>query len=207
MKKRQEGSAMVLVLCVMAVIVALCCALLLSASVLSMNAVRANQKEQCRIAAISMSEALRGEIEEKGRYSTGPTKDADTSTLEGKLHTVFTNAWIQNEKNPGDIHQIQIDAKGIFNYKMSENEKLPSTEITVQMYWRQDNGENPSPEEPVETEKDKFWGVTLYVAVTCTVGRESSTIISAYRPNPTSGGTDYSWEWLYEGHEWEGGGF
>lgn len=208
MRKRQQGSAMIVVVCVMVVTIALSLALLLSASVLSMNAIRSNQKEQCRISAISMSEALRDEIEAAGTYPTKPQVGGDTSTLAGKLHTVYSSDWVQYWENVGSVQQIQIDAKGIYTYQ-AEHESMPSTKFTVQMYWMHEAGIDPEAEELAPVLAEKFNGVTLYIKVTCQVGEEASTIISTYIPDPesiqlNSDNTDFSWKWSYNGHEWEG---
>ncbi len=205
MKKRQEGSAMILVICVMIFIMALSLALLLTASVLTMNANRSNQKEQCRIPAVSMSEVLRDEILANGTYATAPTADGQTDTLAGKLHTVFTSAWIQYHSDAGAVQQVQIDAKGVYNYEMV-NENMPSTKTTVHMYWTQADELDREVEDSIEDIIDKFEDVTLYVKITCTVGEEASTIISTYRPRTvTKNGNDFSWEWLFDGNVWEGG--
>lgn len=204
MKRRQEGSAMVMILCVMAVVVALCMALLLSASVLTTNAARSNQKEQCRIAAITISDALKDEIETTGNYSTQPGAGGDTDTLAGKLHTVFSNDWVRYDKNAGDVQQIQIDAKGIYNYVMSSS-ALPDTETKVQMYWMHDDMEDMNTED-IGARMEKFKDVILYMRVTCQVGQEASTIINTFGPTNlklNDEGTDFSWQWNYEGHTWE----
>lgn len=206
MKKRQEGSAMILVMCVMIFVMALSLALLLTASVLAMNANRSNQKEQCRIAAVSVSEALRDEILTYGQYTTKPDADGPTDTLAGKLHTVFSSGWIQYHSDADTIHQIQIDAKGVYNYEMV-NEYMPSTKTTVQMYWTQADEQDRSPEDTPDEIRKKFEGmVTLYVKVTCTVGEEASTIISTYSPQVVSkDDKDFSWKWVSSGNVWEGG--
>lgn len=206
MRKRQEGSAMVLVMCVMVVVMALSFALLLSASVLSMNAIRSNQKEQCRIAAISVSDALRDEIETHGKYTTRPREGGNTSTLAGKLHTVFSTDWIRYQRGVGTIQQIQIDTRGVYHYEMT-HEDMPSTKTTVQMYWEQEEEEDPNPEDEIQVVEEKLRGVTLYIKVTCQVGEEASTITSIYSPESikyNESGDDFSWEWSYEGHDWEG---
>lgn len=63
MKKRDSGAALIIVMCVMFVVVALSLALLRSAAVLIQTPVRDNQREQCRINAVSVSEAVSEEIE------------------------------------------------------------------------------------------------------------------------------------------------
>lgn len=207
MKKRQEGSAMILVMCVMIVIMALSLALLLTASVLTMNANRSNQKEQCRIAAVSLSEVLRNEILENGNYLTEPDSGGDTGNLAGKLHTVFSSDWIQYHSDAGTIQQIQIDARGIFNYEMT-NENMPLTKTRVQMYWTQSEEQDRSPEDTTKELVDKFSEVTLYIKVTCTVGEEGSTIISTYKPENITINeeeTNFSWNWAFDGNVWEGG--
>lgn len=207
MKKKQEGSAMILVMCVMIFVMALSLALLLTASVLTMNANRSNQKEQCRVAAVSVSEALRDEILTYGNYATEPEKGGPTDTLAGKLHTVFSEDWVQYHSDAGTIEQIRIDAKGVYNYEMV-NEYMPSTKTMVQMYWTQAEGQDRVVTDDVVVRSEKFNEVTLYVKVTCMVGEEASTIISTYRPQNIKidlVNEDYSWEWAFDENVWEGG--
>lgn len=208
MKKRQEGSAMILVMCVMIFVMALSLALLLTASVLAMNANRSNQKEQCRIAAVSVSEALRDEILTYGNYATKPKKGGPTDTLAGKLHTVFSEDWFQYHSDADTIEQIRIDAKGVYNYELV-NEYMPSTKTMVQMYWTQADEQDRSPDDTPDEIRKKFDGmVTLYVKVTCTVGEEASTIISTYGTEITKIDLvkeDFSWKWIFTGNVWEGG--
>ena len=210
MKKRQEGSAMILVMCVMVVIVALVMSLLLSASVLIMNANRSNQKEQCRIAAISMSEVLCDEILLNGNYTTAPSAEGQAGTsseLANKLHTVFSSAWLQYHSDAGTVQQIQIEARGIYRYEM-KNENMPLTETKVEMYWTQAEELDRNPEDTIQELIEKFEDVTLYVKVTCIVGEEASTIISAYKPYTDSteipDKEDFSWKWAFDGPVWEG---
>lgn len=220
--KKQDGAAMIVVMCVMVVTVALSLALLLSASVMLNNANRANRKEQCRITAISVSDALKERIlsyeyrgedgfpsnEPSGIRETGEAKEK----LEMKLQTIVTNAWYSYDPSAIGVEKLQKQGKDTFTYVQKENpdSKLPGT-TTLKLYWMDETDENLKTldRNKIEEAAEKFQSVVLYVEVTNTVGEESSTIISLFHPLP--GKIDEkkkvweSWSWVYDGRGWEGG--
>lgn len=222
MKKRQEGSAMVVVMCVMIVTVALSLSLLLTSSVLINNAIRSNDKEQCRINAITVSDALVNEIKkiEKDRYTDAdngvlPSVMADREkNLRAKLKSVTTNEWYAYDVNAGTLGQLGTRGRDYFTYDVVLD-GLPGT-TRLDMYWINAKGE-PLPKLDILVKEDpneaaeEFSNVMLYLKVTSTVGRESSTIISTFYPIPdpeereNGEGTWKNWYWQYSGHEWERG--
>ena len=224
MKKRQEGSAMIMVMCVMIIAVALSLVLLLTASILVSNAARSNNKEQCRINALSVSDVLIQEIESftyNGTDGDGyvpPSKDASDkdSTLKGKLKTVVTSEWYAYNPNAGELEQFENNGKDYFTYELTPG-GLPGV-TSVDLYWVDETDENLKKldmKRPVEA-ASYFHSVALYLKVTSTVGEESSTIISRFQPivktkliettgNPELDEAWESWTWKYIGHEWERG--
>lgn len=224
MKKRQEGSAMIVVMCVMVVTVALSLALLLTSSVLVNNANRANDKEQCRINAVSVSEALLYEIDNFPEYTKADANgEAQPSAempgreddLRAKLKTVVTTEWFAYNEKAGTLGQLETKGKDYFTYDITM-EGMPGT-TRLEMYWIDETGEELRKldmTDPVAA-SGTFGSVILYLKVTSTVGRESSTIISRYQPlvqlEPSSDADDTegrqweSWKWKYLGHEWERG--
>lgn len=214
MKRRQSGSAMIVVMCVMVVVVALSLVLLLTASILVTNATRSNTKEQCRINAISVSNVLIEEITsleyDDTDGSARPTEHAEgkDDTLKGKLNTVATSAWYAYKPDAGDLEKLETNEKDRFTYEL-KTEGLPGKTV-VELYWKDEtDGElkELNKKDPQEA-ADKFQSVLLYVVVTSTVGQESSTIISTFNPNTpvmNGDGTWKSWNWQYSGHEWERG--
>lgn len=224
MRNKREGSAMVVVMCVMVVTVALSLALLLTASILVNNAIRSNNKEQCRINAVSVSEALIGEIDRFTEYSSAdenkkPEPSADMpgrkSNLRAKLKTVVTTEWYAYNENAGTLGQLETKGKDYFTYDVTL-EGLPGTTM-LEMYWIDETGEQMRSLDMTDQEAASgiFGNVVLYLKVTSTVGQESSTIISRFQPvvqlTPVTekDGTESkhwkSWRWDYIGHEWERG--
>lgn len=203
MRKKREGSAMIVVVCVMIVAVALSMALLLTASILINNAIRTSNKEQCRINSISVSDLLMKEIDlirYDGSEETGslhnlvtaedfnayvpPRSDAEgrNHTLAGKLKTVVTNEWYAYNPDAGILEQLETSEKDYFTYDLGDC-GLPG-ETTVELYWIDEsdyNLKNLDMSQPFDA-AEKFQSVLLYLKVTSTVGEESSTIISTYQP-------------------------
>lgn len=222
MKKRQEGSAMVVVMCVMIVTVALSLSLLLTSSVLINNAIRSNDKEQCRINAITVSDVLIQEIkafapytaaDENGVFPSNMTNKGEN--LRAKLKTVVTTEWYAYDANAGTLGQLETRGKDYFSYEI-ELDGLPGT-TRLDMYWIDETGDQlrKLDMEDQEEAAGLFGNVVLYLKVTSTVGRESSTIISKFYPlvqmNSEKAETDgekktwASWSWKYLGHDWERG--
>lgn len=222
MKNRQEGSAMIVVLCVMTVTVALSLSLLLTASVLVSNAIRTNDREQCRINAISVSEALIREIDSfpeytaaDGKVEPDPEQSGRDSDLRAKLKTVVTTEWYAYDEHAGTLGQLETKGKDYFTYDV-KLEGLPGT-TKLELYWIDETGEQLrklDTEDPVAA-SGTFGSVILYLKVTSTVGKESSSIISTFQPvvqlsPPTEDGAMEGrvwerWRWSYLGHEWERG--
>lgn len=220
---RQEGFAMIIVMCVMAVAVGLSLALLLTASVLIDNAVRAKDKEQCRINAVAVSDLLIGKIK-SFRYDTSsgasvmPDKDAPMwdSSLKEKLKTVATTGWYAYDPDAGTLEQLEKKGKDYYTYNLQDC-GLPG-KTAVELYWVDESGEDwkELDGDPDRAQK-QFSNVLLYVKVTSTVREEASTIISTFKPvvnlgEPEGEGTDpeqpkvwKEWYWQYLGHEWERG--
>lgn len=239
MRKRQDGSAMIVVVCIMVMTTALCLALLLTASVSIQNANRANNKEQCRVNAVSVSNVLIEEIKtfRYGDTLSTETMDYDTvldtteadmnpvgykrpiepdKELRDKLQTVNRSSWYAYNSDLGSLESWATKGKREYTYILQGEEALPGNTV-VSLYWVDENEEGterPDEGDP-ETAATWFEGIKLYVKVTSTVGEESSTIISSFQPSVETGtvktpdGSSQikwtSWEWDYQGHEWERG--
>lgn len=210
MKKRQEGVAMIVVMCVMVMVLALSLALLLISSVLITNANRAGQKEQCRVAAEAVSNLLEKEIEHFS-YEGFPeesTYGEKEDSLEDILGSVYTNQWKSYDKKGTDVLEGKKN-RNILSYRTSGG-GIPG-ETKVEMYWMHDEEQELDPGDPADA-RDIFMDIRLYVRVTNTVGEESSTVISQYEPDVTLGADPEkpgeqkwtNWKWTYKGHVWEG---
>lgn len=223
MNKRQEGSAMIVVMCVMVMACALSLALLLSSSVLIRNAQRANQKEQCRITAVSVSDLLKQEIAGVGSepgyvYEELPKPNPENkgNSLKDKLQSVLTTEWYSYDKHAGTSDKILKGSKAYFSYELTGGD-LPGSTV-ADFYWIDETGENLKELDfdDLETASGLFQSLKLYVKVTSTVGEESSTILSVYHPvvntqSEEASGTGQetvkwvNWTWQYDGRDWERG--
>ena len=218
LKEDRRGSALIVVMCVMLVTVALSLTLLLTASILMTNAIRSADKEQCRITAVSVSDLMIEEIE-KIEYNgsdgnpVAPYRGAaDSGTLAGKLQTVTTDAWYDYDPNEGELGQLQKRDKNRFVYTL-QDDKLPGV-TQVELYWVDDTGYELDTIKESDLDSDqKFMNdLTLYMRVTNTAGRESSTIVSVFRADVTASTVEENGQqvrkwtegrWLYDRRDWE----
>ena len=191
---------MVIVMCVMIVVTALSLALLLTASVLMRNASVSNQKEQCRITAVSVSEVLRKEIESFSYYNQKPSDNPDRETnLKSKLQSVGTIAWVAYRADA----EATDRQRNHFVYEL-EDCGLPGS-AKVELYFTDELGVLDGADITNDNFAQDYQELVLYVKVTGTVGKESSTIISCYSPVISGDGWS-SWRWEYQRKEWEGSG-
>lgn len=214
-RRNNQGSALIVVLCVMAFAVALSLTLLLTASALVTNAARSNNREQCRIAAVSVSDLLADEITKNIRYDGAgesgirPDSQAEgkATSLKGRLKTVCTSAWYAYQQSQGTIANLRTDS---FTYQLTEG-TIPG-KTTVRLYWNDEIedglqiSDGSEPEEVMESFEDS---VVLYVEVTNSLGNESCTVISMFKPyfdknTEVNAEGWHPWSWHYEGHKWEG---
>lgn len=206
MERREQGFAMITAMCVMAVAVVLSLTLLLSASNLHRHALRSNREKQTRISADAVSEVLREQIvtfEYQG-YPTAGRRDREDS-LEGKLASVCTEVWQAAEPDEGG------DKTG-FTYELGDC-GLPGDTV-LELYWMDETGDGMrelDTDDPAEAAV-QFMGAILYVAVTNTVGEQSSTAINRFYPEVdvvtrteiADGEREEesewaAWRWIYDG--------
>lgn len=213
MKRNQKGSAMIVVVCILVLTMALSLALLLTASVLITNAARSNNKEQCRINAVTVSDLLIQKIE-KIEYSeeTGyagdimPSFNASNadSSLEGKLKTIWTSSWKYYSEDMGVLESLDGKERR-FTYKLKEDCGLPgSTE--VELYYVSESGLDLDDYDGKHGEAvSDFLDIILYVKVTSTVGEETASIINSFKTSVENTGDEWErWGWDYRGRVWEG---
>ena len=217
MKGRKEGSAMILVMCMMAVTAVLCMALLLSASMMMKQAVRSGQREQCRLNAVSVSDLF---IKEITSFQYGNTLENDSHgqpdhNLKDRLQTIVSpgqleNPWYAYNPDVG-VSELSVPEDQVFlTYQLISGTLPGSTEVC--MYWvdendNQDNQYETDPALAAVRREDRV----LYLKVTGMVGSESCTIISRFAPQieltplPGEDGCRHweKWSWSYQGHEWE----
>lgn len=150
MQKNRKGSAMIVVMCVLVVTVALSLALLLTASILMTNAIRSNDKEQCRINAVTLSDLLIEKIGniEYSQDSEYQDTESDSvmpyfnalkadSSLEGKLKTIWTRSWKYYSEDLGYLESLDTNRR--FTYQLQDGSGLPGT-TEVELYFVSENG-------------------------------------------------------------------
>ncbi|MDD3253174.1 MAG: hypothetical protein PHV18_11505 [Lachnospiraceae bacterium] len=206
MKRNRDGSAMIVVMCVMLMTMALSLALLLTSSVMISNANRANAKEQCRINAVSVANVLTKTIP---TYSyDGVTEEYPTgrdSSLKGKLKSVLTTEWYPYDRNASSLQQILRAGKDYYSYKLGTDSGLPGETVVDLYFGNEQEEEEPDKKTNQDEWAEYFMGIILYVKVTSTVGNESSTVISKFQPDIPDRTTLAGWKWQYQGRYWEGG--
>ena len=85
----QEGIAMIIVVCIMAVLVMMSLALLLASSVMTQNAGRVKDQEQSRILAVSLADEL-----EKELTVTPSQQEKTKKAAEASRHLCMWQAWL-----------------------------------------------------------------------------------------------------------------
>lgn len=209
MKKHQEGAAMIVVMCVMVVAVALSLALLLSASVVVTNAVRSSRREQCRILAVSVSEAFCKEVESyQNPGHASSEQEEEMIPLQEILKSVATAEWPSYDASAKD--GPDWEKRNVICYEL-DSTVLPG-ETVAELYWTEEDEEavmDLDLEDDLEGVAGLLSGITLYVKVTSTIGEESCSVINCFQPGGVktdiAESTGSDWKWIYIGHEWEGG--
>lgn len=174
-RKRQEGSAMVVVMCVMLITTILCLELLLAASASARNIRRIGERTQCRVNAYSVSGVLIDEITGAPEYGDVTEDGAlreDGNSVRSQLQTAFHK--IENgERRLGEKLEYEL-APGT----------LPG-ETMVDLYWLDEGGDTDETSEEIRS-VDAFSrpeNAVLCLKVTSTVGGESSTVYSYFKPD------------------------
>lgn len=198
MKKDERGSAMIIVLCVMAVTVVLALALLHTAAMVSRDLGKINQKEQCRILAVSVSECLTEVLEEmeytaeEGAGKNGVSEVEDDFELEndlepeagGKWHPfpeseMKAEAWIPQTKFQRLLEEAAVNGRKKLTLQLEKSAGLPGTTTAVLELKMEE--EASFPEETV-----------LILKVTTVIEDDSYTVVSHFRfdDRETVGTTD-----------------
>lgn len=178
MTKRDKGYAMVLVICVLALVTALCLALLLAASLVFSSAQRTGDMERCRIMAVTLSQALDNELtDEKYTFENESEETTSKAINSGKLWFVVKDG-INNAFNNGTAwYYYNEDEQGhrggdnVFRSYELLNLGVPGASAEVVMHWESDFASIQS--------KDKN-GIPLITEVTCTLNGQSCTIRTEY---------------------------
>lgn len=190
MRKGTEGSAMILVMCVMMVVVVLAMSLLLSASTLISTANRSGAQEQCTIMAASLSQKLEMSFVDRP-YAEIPNGE-DIPEEQGTLFAYLGKYVAEDEGDwpsfEGDINESNAR---VFGAKWPQGTEIPG-EASIRLYYEAEDTENS--ETPEESFRNKE--IRLYVEVTCTIRGEVCTITNRYhKVQSTEDIDDVTWFW------------
>lgn len=195
MKKDERGSAMIIVLCVMAVTVVLALVLLHTAAMVSRGFGKINQKEQCRILAVSVSECLTEVLEEMeytakedaGKNGESEAEDDFESEAEddfelendlepeseGKWHPfpeseMKAEEWTPQTKFQRLLEEAAVRGRKKLTLQLKESAGLPGTTTAVL-------------ELKLEAEASFPEEVLLILKVTTVIEDDSYTVVSHFR--------------------------
>lgn len=168
-KNDQKGIAMIIVVCIMAVLVMMSLALLLASSVMTRSAARVRSEQQARILAVSLADELEKDIIQ--------TSDAQNSS--GILEMV--NGQIQSGSWPaGEERSFTMDRSALSS--LGQTDDL-SAQVTLN--WEQG-------------EEERFADASLSVTVTCTYQDASFSVTTVYTAgtDDTSESADRKLFWI-----------
>lgn len=133
MKKNKKGDAMIMVICIMAIFLALSLAAIFSASSLMSGVMKSKNREQCRLSAVTFSKMLKEEFEWKTDY-----EDTTKNKLRNYIREeIESGTWAYyNENEPGhrnkDYLEFSVDSDTI------KDLAADAGEIRMKVYWTSD---------------------------------------------------------------------
>ncbi len=183
------GATTIVVICVMAVIMALSMGLFLTASVLTRTSGRTLAAEQSRILAVSFSEEVEGMLT-SSEYAYDQRDDEEAGraeTLSGSSiwHYVKQNisdgTWPYYSEIEGSIHNRE---NAVRSFRMTESGTTGEiADIALSMYWTQE-------------EKSGKPG-QLVVETTASIKGQSCTIVDVYELGTTAHEDYQGWNWKH----------
>lgn len=188
MDKKNAGMTTIIVVCVMAIIMALSLGLFLSASVLVRTASQTGAAEQSRILAVSLSEMLERQLTSEDTVYQSQLEE-DVAKLEDMngislWHYVRQNirdgSWPYYEENSDAIHNRE---SAVRSFQMNNTGVAGEiAESTISLYWTQ-----------VDGVPDR-----LVVETKVTVKEETCVVTDIYRLEASGGGNYENWRWSHE---------
>ena len=183
------GATTIVVICVMAVIMALSMGLFLTASVLTRSSGRTLAAEQSRILAVSFSEEVEAmltsseyEYEQRDEEEVGRAENLSSNSI---WHYVKQNisdgTWPYYSEAEGGIHNRQ---NAVRSFRMTESGTAGEiVDITLAMYWTQvDKSGKPG---------------RLAIETTATIKGQSCTIVDVYELGMTTHEDYQGWNWKH----------
>lgn len=175
-KNRQKGIAMIIVVCIMAVLTMMSLALLLASSVMTQNSGHVWQQEQARILAVSLADEL-----EKDLTVTKAQEQAESkgSIREYVNEQITSGSW-ESQKEEGDSRAVRsflLDPGVLEGLGQSGD-----VSGEVQLSWQA--GENG------------YADASLSVKVICTYQKMSYSVTTVYTANEEKQGEDGFLSWM-----------
>jgi predicted Holliday junction resolvase-like endonuclease len=174
--QNRRGSAMIVVMCVMALTLVLCLSLLLNASVMMQSSINQKNRQQARILTETLSDAVNREL-----------TVSHTDLFSKVNQAISSGTWLDYEK--GTEGHALADVKQ--SYAVSP-EKMPPqmqnalNECSLEMYWVKE-----SPEQNGQISR------ILFVTVRCTYKGQTSSLTQSY--SSTAGVTAQNIPWQNTG--------
>lgn len=188
----QGGSALIVVLCVMMIMVTICLSLLLAASALTATAKRSYAREQCRVMAESVSRKLGEELVERS-YSGIPSGNPSGSSLweyVGAYVCEKNNSWLDYDADGGSEHALSAVKR---SFQLTDPDwPEDAGEITVGLYWVNGSGREWDGWESWEQYFHSI-DIDLYIEVTCAIQQEACTRTNVYFK--VSNEKEHTWKW------------
>lgn len=177
--KKNSGAAMIAVLCIMAIFVTLCLAMLLTSSVLLNRAYKTGYQEQCRVSAVTMSKELEQELRDED-----PAADSFYSSVTTQIQYYLNGtdkSWPYLNTNELG-HGVK---SGVYKTYTMENPNDETGTINLELYWEYENGGDVG-------------SIVLHVDVTAEKDGEQHTIKTVYDLGVAKDqdGVDI-WHWIF----------
>lgn len=170
MRKNKKGDAMIMVICIMAIFLALSLAAIFSASSLMSGALKSKTRDQCRLSAVTFSKMLKEEFEWKTDY-----EDTEKNKLRNYIREEMEGGWTYyNEGEAGHTNLEQLKKEFTVNAAAIGDMNENAGEMTVSVYWTSDQT-SFSP----HTYKD-FQSAKVVIEVTCKREKQEQTIRTFY---------------------------
>lgn len=168
--REQKGAALVFTACILAVILSLSLAALLSAQVLMSSSQKRMEEERARIAANSLSQIVKKDLTQTW-YETYPGYESSLYAYLKKEMSVFGRGdWTYY--NPDEAFHTDLDALKRTFALQHDREGIESW---IEMYWESDRAHMES-----ENEKDRYDGVRLTLYVCTRIQKETNKIKMQY---------------------------
>ncbi len=183
------GATTIVVVCVMAIIMALSLGLFLTASVLLSTSGRTLASEQCRILAVSFSEEVERMLtDEKYSFESRSGEEAGRAENISRLplwyyvkQNISEGSWAYLEEGQGNLHS---SANAVRSFQMEQSGAVGEVvNIDLSMYWTREEGSDRPGE--------------LVIKTTATIKEQSCTITDIYDLEITPFRDYERWSWKH----------